>query len=66
MKWSERKKHLLVKHRREVLGNFSLFLFDQINSCVLEVYVSPLRAWEQWEIEVVYGAFRMQLQEILE
>jgi hypothetical protein len=66
MKWSRRKHSLLVKHRRLPLGNFALILDDSINHCILEEYTAPLRAWEQWEVEIVYGIFRMQLKEMLE
>jgi hypothetical protein len=66
MRWSYRKKKIVVKMIRGVLGNFTLIFVDTINNCILHEYHAPIRNWEKWELEVVYGIFRMELQEMME
>jgi len=64
--WKEFKKKLVVKMKRGALGNFTLVFEDTINNCILHEYHAPIRDWEKWELEVVYGIFRMQLREMME
>jgi hypothetical protein len=64
--WDEKKKRLLFKVRREALGNFALLFVDEDNNCILHEYEAPLRQWQRWELQVVYGVFRMQLKELIE
>ena len=64
--WKQFKKSLLVKYKRMPIGTFALVFEDSLNNCILDEYVAPLRPWERWEMEVVYGIFRMQVREMLE
>jgi len=64
--WKQFRKKLVIKMKRGVLGDFGLVFEDTINDCILHEYWAPLRQWEQWELVVAYGIFRMQIKEILE
>ena len=65
-RWDKFRKKLVIKMKRGVLGDFGLVFEDTINGCILHEYWAPLRQWEQWELVVAYGIFRMQIKEILE
>ena len=64
--WRQFKKKLLVKIQRDSYGGFKLLYVDTINNCILHEYQAPIRDWEKWELEIVYGIFRIQLKEMME